>query len=85
MSEPDDYSLTFRERAIIEATANKVVQKLVDRFPSMGNSNISWGDFLYSLAKGAAAMVLGFVALASLWAVVAYLKAGAPSVPGVTH
>lgn len=85
MSEKDDYSLTFRERAMIEATASSVIQKMQEKFPNLGSSAISWRDFGYSLAKGSAAMILGFIALAALWATVQYLKAGAPSVPGVTH
>lgn len=85
MSEQDDYSLTFRERAIIDSTAKAVIVSMRDTFPSLSGSNISWRDFGYSLAKGAAAMVLGFIALAALWATLNYLKAGAPPVPGITH
>jgi len=83
MSKPDDYTWSFREREMMETIANKVVDKMAVRFPSLGdsNQNISWADFLYSLAKGSAAMILGFIALASLWAVVQYVKAGAPVVP----
>lgn len=85
MSEQDDYSLTFRERAMIESTASAVVQKMRESFPTLGSNGASWTDFGYSLAKGAAQIVLGFVALAALWATITYLKAGAPAVPGVTH
>lgn len=85
MSEQDDYSLTFRERAMIEATASSVIQKMRESFPSLGTSQVSWTDFGYSLAKGAAQIVLGFIALAVLWAIITYVKAGAPAVPGVTH
>ncbi len=85
MSEQDDYSLTFRERAIIESTATGVVNKMREAFPSLGSSGASWTDFGYSLAKGAAQIVLGFIALAVLWAVITYLKSGAPTLNGVTH
>lgn len=82
MSEQDDYSLTFRERAVIEATALRVVEKI--REIPFG-SNPSWRDFWYSIAKGAAAALLGFIMLAVLWATLNYLKAGAPAVTGLTH
>lgn len=85
MSEQDDYSLTFRERAMIEATASAVISKMRESFPSLGASSVSWTDFGYSLAKGAAQIVLGFIALAALWATITYLKAGAPAVTGITH
>lgn len=85
MSEQDEYSLTFRERAVIESTASAVVRKMLEKFPSLGTNGASWADFWYSLAKGAAQIVLGFIALAALWATITYLKAGAPAVPGVTH
>lgn len=114
MSGPDE-PITYRERAIIEATAKAVMDKLTETYrpeeygkealkgtlddyfsgitaethlkhhtwvadASSGRAtqDISWKDFWYSLAKGSSAMILGFVALAVLWAVITYLKAGAP-------
>jgi len=121
MSGPDE-PITYREQAIIEATAKAVMDKLTETYKpdeygkkafnetledffgnmtadvhirhhdwvanaSVGRTtqDISWRDFFYSLAKGAAAVVLGFIALAVLWAVLQYIKAGAPSVNGLTH
>lgn len=86
MNAPDEYSLTFREQAIIEATAKRVVSLWAERYPSLHTEqNISWTDFFYSLAKGAAGMIVAFALLACLYAVIQYIKAGAPPVPGVTH
>lgn len=88
MSPPDDSSLTFREQAIIEATARRVVEMWAEKYPNLAqhlDESISWKDFFYSLAKGSAGMILAFILLACLWAVIQYLKAGAPAVPGVTH
>lgn len=92
MSGPDDSTFTFREQALMdeqaERTAKKTVQVWAEKFPRLAQtagSDPSWKDFWYSLAKGSAAVILGFIGLAVLWAVIQYLKAGAPSVPGVTH
>ena len=117
-----DEPISYREKAIIEATADAVMQKLTETYrpeeygkeafkqtlddyfagitaethlrhhnwvadASTGRTTqeISWKDFWYSLAKGSAAMVLGFIALAVLWAIISYIKAGAPPLAGVSH
>jgi len=122
----DERPFTFREKAIMEATADATAKRTMDMLKAdypkdqygtqalkntlddyffgitpethldhhkwIGNASagrttqeISWPDFWYSLAKGAAAIVLGFIGLAVLWSLIQYLKAGAPAIPGVTH
>lgn len=88
MSGPDDSTFTFREQALMDEQARRTVDMWAQKFPRLAQNagmDPSWKDFLYSLAKGSAAVILGFIGLAVLWAVIQYLKAGAPSVPGVTH
>jgi hypothetical protein len=117
-----DEPITFREKAIIEATAKATTEAVMEKLTTTydpseygrkfmddyfsgitaethithhkwianastgrATQDISWADFWYSLAKGAAAVVVGFIGLAVLWAVIQYLRAGVPTIPGVGH
>lgn len=92
MSGQDDSTFTFREQALMDEQAKRSAQKTIElwakTYPKLAQATgeePSWKDFFYSLAKGSAAVVLGFIGLAVLWAVIQYLKAGAPAIPGVSH
>lgn len=88
MATQDDSTFTFKEQALIEAIAQRSVKLWAERYPNLAqvaDTTVSWRDFLYSLAKQTGGIVLAFVALAVLWAVINYIRAGAPAVPGVSH